>query len=259
MIKLAKNEVLSRHPDPFSADVVSAAKAHALSAYPQESCGIVVDGRYIPADNVHPDPLNNFTVDPNTSVIAACRGAQAIVHSHPDSHPHPSYEDQVSQIASGLIWGIVPVMGINQLDTVQPVASDIVWWGDPLPVPPLKKRKFIWGVFHCYQLYRDWHRIHRGVVIPNFACDYNFVDNDVDIFLGNVTQAGLTDLGKIELCDLQEGDMLVGKLRGNYPNHCMIYEGGDTALHHPPGAISGDVSLLRWWPFVDSVFRHERP
>jgi cell wall-associated NlpC family hydrolase len=139
-----------------------------------------------------------------------------------------------------------------------PVPSEIIWWGDKLPIAPLERRRFIWHVFHCWALARDWYRLEWGVTLPNFACDPDFVDTGHSIFLDNFERAGLRNLGKVDMSCLQVGDMLVGHVRGGFPNHCGIYVGGDDFLHHPPGAPSGTVNLLRWWPHIDTVMRYER-
>lgn len=260
MIPLNRAPVILRHPDPFDLAVVEDIKNHAVEAYPNESCGFVVpDVGYIRCDNTHPEPDKYFRVDPNDTAQALQRGATAFVHSHPNGPNYPSFADQQGQIDSELIWGIVPVIGTNVEEDIVPVPSDILWWGDKLPPQPLEKRKFIWGIFHCYQLYRDWAKLEWGVSIPNFACEIDFVDERYDIFVDNCERAGLRNLGKIDMSELEVGDMLVGHLRGDIPNHCGIYLGGDDFLHHPTGGASAKTNLLRWWPHIDTVMRYDGP
>jgi proteasome lid subunit RPN8/RPN11 len=248
--------VTLRNPDPFPASVIADIQAHAIAAYPEEAVGFVMPEGYVPAKNVHPDPTNHFSVDP-VAVALASERALAFVHSHPDGQPTPSYQDQVAQIADGRTWGIVPVMKVYNDETPAVVAGHVTWWGDDLPVAPLEGRKFLWGVFHCWSLYRDWMRLEHGVLLPNFACDPDFVEAGEDVFLKNCQAAGLRNLGKIPMHDLRRSDMLVGKIRGRFPNHCAVYTGGDYMLHHAPASLSGPTSLLRWWPYIDTVFRYD--
>ena len=49
---------------PFDHSITKASQAHASEVYPNESVGFVVDGVYVPMENIHEDPLNHYTVDP---------------------------------------------------------------------------------------------------------------------------------------------------------------------------------------------------
>ena len=118
-------------------------------------------------------------------------------------------------------------------------------------------RKFIWGVFHCWQLYRDWFRQERGILLPTWACEDDFITNDNDMFSIHRESVGMLDLGKPDISELQIGDMLLGKLQGGFPNHCAVFIGDDLLLHHPPGGASGRVELLRWWPRIEKVYRYD--
>lgn len=248
--------VTTRNPDPFGPEIITAIKEHAIREYPNEAVGFVMPDGYLPARNIHSDPANHFIVDPETTALAS-EHALAFVHSHPEGQPTPSYHDQKSQIADGRVWGIVPVMTLYNEPEPQVVANDITWWGDSLPIPPLEGRKFLWGVFYCWTLYRDWMRTERGILLPNFPSDPDFKEVGEDIFLIHCEDAGMRNLGKIAIEDLQVGDMLVGHLRGRFPNHCGVYIGGDHLLHHAPSSLSGRAPLLRWWPYIDTVFRYD--
>jgi proteasome lid subunit RPN8/RPN11 len=246
--------VVLRHPDPWP-DIVDDIKSHSFETYPEEACGIVVDGTYIRCKNTHPNPREHFRIDPGEFGAYVLDGTlQAVVHSHPDGPNHPTFDDTAGQIEWGVPWGICSVIG----DTKDAVCSnDIVWWGDGLPPVPLERRKFVWGVFTCYQLYRDWWKQERGVILPTWPMHEDFVQRGMDIFTDYREKVGLTDLGKTDISNLQVGDMLLGKLRGSFPNHCGIYVGNDLMLHHPPTGVSGTTELLRWWPYVERVYRNE--
>lgn len=263
MRSITHTPVTLRHADPFDIEVLDAIKAHAVECYPDESCGLVLrDGDstwYRPCTNVHSSPEKAWEIG-QEEILEAMEGKEllAVVHSHPNGPNYPSLTDQEQQLISGDTWGIVPVHGTNVGEEIVPIPSDIIWWGDKLPMPPLKRRRFIWGVFHCYQLYRDWIKQEWGVVIPAFPCSIDFVKDGYSIFLDNCEQAGLRNLGKVDMSELQVGDMLVGHLRGDFPNHCGVYLGGDDFLHHPQDGVSGEANLLRWWPHIDTVFRYDR-
>jgi proteasome lid subunit RPN8/RPN11 len=246
-----------RHPDPWGPEVVAAIQQHAMEAYPMEACGIITDDVYVRCENIHEEPLTAFRINPEiTSPLLMEGKLQAVVHSHPDGPNHPTYEDLASQIDMDVTWGVVPVIGDERAATA---VSDILWWGDQLPPVPLERRRFVWGIFHCYQLYRDWWWQERGVRMPVWPLGPDFIQQRQNVFENEEyrEKAGLTNLGKPDICDLQVGDMLLGKLRGDFPTHCGIFVGGDLMLHHPPGGSSGKTELLRWWPRVDMVYRYD--
>lgn len=244
-----------RYPDPFPPEVVEAAKAHACESYPRESCGYVTEHGYVPAENVHETPETNFRIDPEFTKEVYQRGkVLAIVHSHPNGPNYPSFMDQQVQIEMGVTWGIIPVFA-NDADGTR-LAGDVIWWGDDLPIPPLQGRRFIWGVFHCWSFYRHWFKLEHDIWLPNFACPIDFIDEGVNIFLDNCERAGLRNLGKVDMCDLQIGDMLVGHVKGEHPNHCGVYVGGDDLLHHLDTGVSRKDQLVRRWPHIDTVFRY---
>jgi proteasome lid subunit RPN8/RPN11 len=242
-----------RHPDPWP--IAQDIQSHAMEAYPLEACGIVVGGEYRRCENIHPEPTKAFRINPElTGPLMAAGQLQAIVHSHPDGPNYPSQPDLEGQINSEIPWGICPVIG----DTEKPLyACDVLWWGDTLPPVPLERRKFIWGIFHCYQLYRDWWRQERGMLPPIWPVGDSFIHDGFNCWDTFREDCGLTDMGKIDISNLQIGDMLLGKVRGSFPNHCAVFVGDDKMLHHPPNGVSGTVELLRWWPYVVTVFRNE--
>jgi len=43
--------------------VDKAIKEHALHCYPEEMCGVIQNGVFIPVTNVHESPVDNFTLD----------------------------------------------------------------------------------------------------------------------------------------------------------------------------------------------------
>jgi proteasome lid subunit RPN8/RPN11 len=255
MFPLASTTAIMRHPDPWEPEVIAAIQQHARAEYPKEACGVIVNDTYVPCENIHAEPTKYFRIDPEfTGPLLVDGKLQAVIHSHPDGPNHPSITDQQAQIDMGITWGVVSVIGDEQAATA---VCDVLWWGDDLPEVPLEGRKFIWGIFHCYQLYRDWLYRNRGYRLPNFAYDQDFHRQGHNPFVEFCEFAGMTNLGKIDIEDLQVGDMLLGHVWGPVPNHCAVFVGNDQMLHHPPGGASRKDDLLRWWPKVDLVFRYE--
>jgi proteasome lid subunit RPN8/RPN11 len=58
---------------------------HALRAYPEECCGLIVSGRYRPCANSSSTPTEAFSISPEDWAQAEDSGdVEAVAHSHPD-------------------------------------------------------------------------------------------------------------------------------------------------------------------------------
>ncbi|MTJ82720.1 MAG: M67 family metallopeptidase [Telmatospirillum sp.] len=113
----------------ISADDLTAIRAHAGAAYPEECCGLLVGVpspggghdreaparvvRVVPAANRAEHPTRFFEVDPaaHIAVLRALRGGpESIVghyHSHPDGPAAPSARDRAQAMEEGAFWLIV--------------------------------------------------------------------------------------------------------------------------------------------------------
>lgn len=236
-------------PDDPWPEAAEVARRHAVTEYPRESCGVVLsDGTYLPCRNAARDPEQEFAVDdPEVDRMWRAGLVAAVVHSHPDGPPHPTARDIEQQYLVGTTYGVIPVR--------DGAAQRIVWWGDSLPVAPLLRRRFVWGVYWCYSLYRDWWRM-RGWTPPNFGYDPDFVDRGQSPFMESCERCGLENLGRLSRGDLLPGDMLVARLLGtSVPSHCAVFVQGDTMLHHMPRGLSREDSVAHHWHRVEAVFR----
>lgn len=96
----------------ISQRVAAAIVRHGQAEYTngrRESCGLIVDGSYIPCRNMA-DGVDEIRIDPTDWVKAEDAGdIQAIVHSHPDQPAMPSPLDMNECTASGLPWLIVSI------------------------------------------------------------------------------------------------------------------------------------------------------
>ncbi|WP_404989472.1 C40 family peptidase, partial [Caballeronia sp. LZ003] len=89
----------------------AAIESHALACYPNESCGLIVNGDYLPCANVSNLPSEHFSISAAAYSCAEDVGSvQAIVHSHPDASALPSLDDLLACGASGVpVWFIQSV------------------------------------------------------------------------------------------------------------------------------------------------------
>lgn len=229
---------------------------HAEAEFPRESCGLVVETPegvgYLPRVNSAEDPEADFRISPQAYGGAARQGRiLAVVHSHPDCPvacqtvcpAHPSESDMAGQIASGLPWAIVPV-----LKTLEATGHALrpIWWGPGVPVAPLLERPFVHGLADCYALVRDWHRIERGITLPDFPRPATWwtlpIDHGGNVLLANMAAAGFARTDEPE----QPGDVFVMQIQAQVPNHCAVYLGGGLILHHLANRLSRTEPVHRW-------------
>lgn len=223
------------------------AKDHAERSFPQESCGIVVEDKYIPLPNRHEDPNNHFSIDPKDYLMFVQENPiQAIVHSHTNGRDYPSYHDQEAQIQMGIPWGIV-LTGKNG-------SNDPFWWGGDV-LYPLMGREFRHGVTDCFGLVRDWYKIYRQIILPNLPREDNWWEININLLMDNFEYMGFYEIdGK----DIKWGDCVIGKvLSKDYPNHCGVYIGDNQIYHHLPKRPSRIDMLGPWKKIITNYFRYK--
>lgn len=224
----------------YSADIQREAEAHARSVFPKESVGFIVNGCYVPQENVAADAENNFTV-PAQALLEQEAPVQAIVHSHPNGPAYPNKIDMQGQLDTDIPWGILSINKYEQ--TGEYVASPILWWGDTMPTRPLIGRGFIHGVADCYALIRDYYRVELGIAVKEFPRDWEWWMNGEKLYELGFQQAGFV---QAPMSDPKPGDVFLACIRCKTPNHGGIWLGGPTSdiLHHLTSRNAVDLSWL---------------
>lgn len=237
----------------FGADVEQAIRRHALNCYPQESCGLVLEGfGYYPCKNIADDPENTFFISAKEQLEAEKLGKiLAIVHSHPDGPDHPSESDMRQQVASGLPWGIICSFAKGCLKTV--------WFGDKSEKAPLIGRGFRHGVTDCYALIRDWYLLENNICLNEFPRNWSWWNEKQNLYLEGFTKASFIPVND----DPQIGDVFFAQIRSNVPNHGGIYLGNGLILHHLAAREAVDLSRLsvrepvhRWQKYITHWVRY---
>lgn len=224
-------------PTLFTKEVELAAKAHAKLCYPEESCGIVVDGKYIAMKNVAVDKLNDFMIDPAKLVDVE---VQAIIHSHPNADPVPSSADMRGQMDSAVPWGVFTVV---KDDFGEYAFSQILWFGDQVPKLPLVGRPFVHGVTDCYSLIRDVYKEELGLYLPDFPRDWEWWHHGGNLYEDYFAKANFR---KIQQNELKKYDLIISSLgvRNKVANHGSVYYGDDLVIHHIAASSPVDFSRV---------------
>jgi proteasome lid subunit RPN8/RPN11 len=236
----------------FSAVVLAAAQAHGVAEYPKEAGGLIVDGAYIPCENIASKPEQNFEIEPALGIKYRGR-IEGLIHSHPDWWPVPGEADMRQQAAMDVPWGIYNTDGKTTPGRVG--FSRVVWFGRQIPKAPLIGRGFIHGIQDCLSEIEDWHAI-QGIKLPMSPRDWEW-------WLPGVDENGNPTPAKDFYRDLFEpygferidgpvaGATFFGPL-GKYadgreimvPNHGGVWLGDGRVLHHRGAGDPIDMSRL---------------
>lgn len=245
----------------FDPAAIAAAKAHAVAEWPRESCGLVTPEGYVACHNVSATPLDDFEIAPEDFISAEVLG---VVHSHPCTDKRillrePSAADMRGQMASGVPWGII--------QSKSGWASDPLWFGDTLPIPPLLGREFINGVTDCYSIIRDAYRLPENgianwpydpVSLPDFPRDYAWEQDGGSLYLDNFSAAGFVRIAEAQV---RVGDVFLAQIRtprsNPTPNHGGLYVGDGLILQHLARKLSARDVAARWRPFITHWLRYQ--
>jgi proteasome lid subunit RPN8/RPN11 len=242
---------------PVSPSVVDAAIDHAIEQYPNECCGVVIDGRYFKMPNIHPRPRDDFMIQTEDyfALVQKYGPLEAVIHSHPTGKPGPSHSDMTYQQAAAVPFGII-VLGSEH------AVRDVVFFGDTVPIAPEVGRPFIHGVYDCYSLGRDHLRTTYGLVLPNFPRSVDWWEPGMkdNLLEDNFTKAGFVAIGFNEL---KPGDALMCHFaHAQKVNHCGVYIGDGRILHHLHGTplkprLSTIEPVYNWRRFSTHALRHK--
>ncbi|MBB3260008.1 proteasome lid subunit RPN8/RPN11 [Paraburkholderia bannensis] len=240
----------------------AAIAAHAIAEYPRECVGLValVQGQetYTPCVNWAATPTEQFVLAAEDYARAEDAGEiVAIVHSHPGGRAHPSAADKAMCEASGIARWVIASVGVQANGSI-----DVDEWCEFGPtgfIAPLVGRPFVHGVHDCYSIVRDWYRLERDVVLPDFERrDEWWADGKSSLYLDNYRAAGFVEVGPGAALEI--GDVLLMQIRSqnDVPNHAGIYIGDGQFLHHMHGQLSRRaVWGGMWLQSLRMVLRYE--
>ncbi|MDG5496978.1 MULTISPECIES: Mov34/MPN/PAD-1 family protein [Azospirillaceae] len=219
--------------------------AHVLACYPQEACGIITGGSFVPVPNIHPEPEDQFAMAPADQLRHG--PVEAVVHSHIAGrhHPVPSAQDMRQQMASAVPWGLVSTDGEQ--------VSSLLWWGDFRLDEPLIGAEFIHGVQDCYSAIRKWYWQERRIRLPDFPRDHEWWADGGNLYETGFPQAGFVE---VPLQDLAHGDVVLGQVRAPCLNHGGIYLEGGLIFHHLQERLSRRESIYPWMRYVKKALRY---
>jgi hypothetical protein len=225
-------------------------KEHFNNCWPEEGVGYVKDGEFHPLQNIAVDKLHSFEIDP----AFLLEQPDLLLHSHCvgkdihyDGDPHsPTYEDLAGQLATAIEWGICVTDGET--------CEEPMYWGNPAHRPPLLDRQFIFNLQDCLSLCQDWFYQERGIVLPSHP-RHPFWNEEGNNYMEELYPAW--GFEKIELEDIQLGDVLFYQVRSPVVNHLGIYLGNNEVIGHWYGRTSCIESYGIWARYIQFAARYK--
>ncbi len=223
---------------------------HAHAEQPNECCGLVVQNgdvlTYAPCRNSDAFPQNQFTIHPDDwATIEDSGNIVAVCHSHVNQSAQPSDADKLGCERSGLPWLIVSVPSGDAV-TIEPCGF----------TPKLIGREFVWGVFDCFTLVRDYYRDELAIELPpNQPYEWNFWKKGLDLY----SCFEQFDFVEVTLnTEPQVHDIFLIQINSTVANHAAIYLGDGEILHHLEKQLSRrDVYGGFWQKHTRFVVRHQ--
>ena len=233
----------------FDLIAIKAAKNHATWEYPKESVGFIANDTYHECRNIHPNPEEEFKIHPEDLILAENLNAEVIIHSHPKGAKYPTNKDQEFQIASDIPHGIIYIEKVED----DFIIDEPFFWGDKLPIIPLIGREFRHAVYDCYSLIRDYYRLEKNIILPDFIRKNDWWNKGYDLYSENFEKAGFERIGERQVV---EGDVMLGQIRSSVVNHGGIYVGRSEILHHLHNRLSRRESFLPWKRYITHYLRY---
>ena len=233
---------------------LTAINNHAIAEYPNECCGLIVAGEFIPTKNISPTPTQTFVMKQEVFNKALLSGKlEAVIHSHcidPNEKQiydprWPSTKDMETWIATNIAWGIVATNGLE--------VSSILWLDDN-EIAPLEGRSFIHGIHDCYSVVRDYYRTELKIDLINVPRGMGWWDNNQNLYEENFARAGFYEISEEEA---DVNDCCLFQVRSPVPNHAAVITGQNEILHHLFHRLSGYDRLDCWKKHIVKFLRYD--
>lgn len=216
---------------------------HAVEEYPRESCGLIVDGKYVRCRNDAPgrdiNELNNnenhFVLNMQDYQAALEQGeVQAVIHSHCDWPSKASEADLVMCKESDVPWGIIEIRNGQY-------AGHSWYTPESIVDLPLLNRRFYHGVHDCLSIVLDYYKRERGIDLGHFDREDDWWNQGKDYYRELLPKAGFVKIDPVA-DGYRTGDVVLMQIRSPVPNHAGIFlEDGtllsETCAHPAPCVI----------------------
>ncbi|MEM4406674.1 MAG: NlpC/P60 family protein [Candidatus Methanomethylicaceae archaeon] len=205
-----------------------------------EVCGFILkDGTVFQSRNDSENPERSFAISVDEFNRAKQWGEViAVFHSHLGPQIEGVTDTDIKeQQLTGLPWGV--------LFYFNGYVAGPFWWGYEVPLAPLIGREFVPGVFDCYTLCRDFHKVVFNIELPNPPRSGLWWEKGIEVIEPEL-ELNNELYDSIQYSDLEPGDVLIGRALSKVLNHFAVYLGDGTILHHLAGRLSSRTALGPW-------------
>lgn len=205
---------------------------HFEAKYPQEACGLIVDGVFHPCDNIADSPLDTFKI--SAEDWARCEDIgeiDAVAHSHPDAWSRPSQADKAASEALGVPY-IIQSVREGKCEGLPSTYTPCGY------VVPLVGRNFQHGSFDCLGIILDYYQRERGIDLGSYDREDDWWNKGKDYYRELLPAAGFYQIST----PTEDGDVVLMQIRSPVPNHAGIFLASGKLVtepeHYPsPGCI----------------------
>ena len=189
---------------------------HATESYPDESCGVVVDGKYYRCRNDATNSTDHFVVNAEDYSNALENGElQAVIHSHCDYPAKASEADVQGCLESDVPWGIISVSSTGY--------KAHAWFKpEDFDRTPLIGRSFFHGVHDCLSIILDYYKREKGIDLGIYDREDNWWNEGKDHYRELLPKAGFRRIDP-SVEGYQNGDVILMQMRSPVPNHAAIF------------------------------------
>ena len=219
---------------------------HVLQMFPMECCGIILHDSYMPCKNIALDPYKTFKIDKHIMVHSYNNGMQAIIHSHIDC-PYLSKEDMDRSEDVDIPWGVAFINDAKK--------NGIYFWGSEIDTQELIERPFVYGIYDCYTLVKDYYKVKMNVELPPVKSDYNLWGNGDSLFEKLFPEFGFVPVNRGS--SFQKGDVFMWAIGSKVTNHIGVYDGDGRILHHLNNRLSSYCDMNVWGNSAKCIVRKE--
>jgi proteasome lid subunit RPN8/RPN11 len=225
----------------MNSEIKAKVKAHALKDAPYEACGFVVVNRLgetivMPCENLARNKRGQFIIDPKNNIEAEKLGhIAAFYHSHASEFPNPEGDRFSREDLDISFESTFPaLLYVHPNDT----------WHFTMPSTynpaPLLGRPFVWGVWDCYTLVRDYFLLNKKTVMGSYFPPENATASS-DFEYEKLSKN--EKFHEIPMSEARKDDVMLVSLKSKFINHCLIYQGDNEYLHQPAFKLSSKGML----------------
>ena len=241
--------------------VLNKIKKRAIEVYPNEACGLIINpnpgvkSSFVACANIAGDPNKRFVISPKEFASAEDLGTVvAVWHTHVEHSSAPSDFDINSCNESELEWFILDIykrgdsFEFGTVKHIEPNLSEVDLIGRP----------YIYGVYDCFSLAKNYYRKEMGIDIDFVPPGYPEVcelSNQKNLLL--VEGAAQAGFERVSTQLPKKGDLIILNVCSDYPNHIAVYVGDLKILHHCMGRLS-ELSIYPGSYWEKHTFAHMR-